>query len=537
LIEIVSPAWLAGLTLVPLIRVLHQWRGAGPLRVVPAAFLWRDTPIRGETGARFGPPDPAWRRRALAAALLILTLADPGWRTRDLRPVEVVVDNRPSLLTQEANGQRRVDQAALALHQALVLEQDPRMRLIPAAGHDPPPDLDARDLAGLTRALEQLAVEALDAGAALAPLPGSSGPRRWLVSDGSADSAGLAGLGPFERVFRLGRVTENQGITRLAARPALDALASLDTLVTVVNRGEQAAERTLTLIAGGRTLGQAVLQVPAGATVSRTWRVPWSGPGTLAANLTPADALASDDRLLVDLDPLVPLRVQVAGPCATTVMALLVAHPALRPDPAQDPQEPAALRAWCRAEEPPTPGPPTLWLPPGQLIEAPAGSVRWSVPGPHPQLPAAEPWSPLVLDPGPAGTILLAAGGYPLIIEQPAAHRLVGLFDTRPDAVGAGGLPLLLDWMLARLSGRDLLDPVASVVRPPAAVRVAPGPLPPATPVVHRDSSQAPPRPLWPLALIAAIALLGLDVPRLGSRRPGARELAVAPHMNANRPG
>ena len=125
--------------------------------------------------------------------------------------------------------------------------------------------------------------------------------------------------------------------------------------------------------------------------------------------------------------------------------------------------------------------------------------------------------SPVALDPGPAGAILLAAGGYPLIIEQPAAHRLVGLFDTRP-AAGAGGLPRLSYWMLARLSGRDLLDPVADVARPPAALRVAPGPLPPTTPA-DRDFSQAPPRSLWPLALIAAMALLGVDLQRL-SRGP-----------------
>ena len=132
------------------------------------------------------------------------------------------------------------------------------MRLIPADGRAQPLDLDATDLAGLTRALEPLAVESPDPGPTLATSPACAAARRWLVSDGSGGGRPWLGMGPFERVIPVGRATENLGITRLAARPALDAPASLDILVTVTNRGEQAAVRTLTLTAGGRTLGQAV---------------------------------------------------------------------------------------------------------------------------------------------------------------------------------------------------------------------------------------------------------------------------------------
>ena len=237
----------------------------------------------------------------------------------------------------------------------------------------------------------------------------------------------------------------------------------------------------------------------------------------VAARLEPADALESDDRIVLALDPLVPLAVQVLGACAGAAEALLAAHPMLQPVP----QGPAALRVWCGAGEPVRPGPPTLWLPAGRVIATAASPLRWSVPGPHPRLAETEPLIPLDQDPVPAGDTLLSAGGHPLVIEQTGSRRLIGRFDTGPAGAGSRSLPLLLEWLLARLAGRDLLFPVAAAARPAASTRVAPGALPAAAPAGGPPGPDRPRIPLWPLPLVGAVALLWLDLRRL---REAARQ-------------
>jgi hypothetical protein len=540
MIELAAPGWLAGLILVPLIRLLHQLQGRGPVQVVPAAFLWPDGPARDETGVRLAPPDPAWRRRAAAAALLVLTLTAPSWPTGLPPPIEVLIDNRPSLLTREADGSRRTDQAARAIQQAIGSRQAPSVRLRPVAGNQPEQVVDAADGAATTRALERLVEQVPVPDAAALPAAGLAGTRRWLVTDGSGDTEGLAALGPFERVLAVGVTTENQGIIRLAARPALDRPGSLEVLVTLTNAGQRPASRGLSLTGGGRTLAGTTLEVPAGTTVRHTWQVPWDGseagaPRLMVATLAPPDALESDDRIELALDALAPAPIHVAGTCGAAVAAALAAHPGIRLAAAQDPADAAALRVWCRPEPPPADAVPTLWLPPGMAAPSSAEPARWLVR--DARTPAVGRLGMRVPAVRPDGRVLLAAGQDPLIIEQPEARRLIGLFDTGLDRdPGAGNdtddLPLLLDWMLARLIGHDLLYPAVAAARPAAAVRVAPGPVPAAAPL-DLVASGRPAVPLWTLPLIGAIVLLALDLRRGAAVRTRARWVWPRPGQSA----
>lgn len=77
--ELAHPTWLVGLLLVPWIRWLHRLHAPGQPRRVPALFLWRDAVAAVAAGRRLGPPDPAWRHRAVLAALAVLALAGPAW--------------------------------------------------------------------------------------------------------------------------------------------------------------------------------------------------------------------------------------------------------------------------------------------------------------------------------------------------------------------------------------------------------------------------------------------------------------------------
>ena len=122
LLSFLTPLWLAGLVLLPAIRWLHR---AGPPRrevAVSRLALWRGAEAsRPNPGAR-RPPDPAWRRRALLAALLLIALAGPRWPEERVR-VTLWVDDSLSMLTREASGTRLAEGLASARSQLAELPQ------------------------------------------------------------------------------------------------------------------------------------------------------------------------------------------------------------------------------------------------------------------------------------------------------------------------------------------------------------------------------------------------------------------------------
>ncbi len=102
-----QPLWLAGLALVPLIWWLHRFAGEGPRVAVASLTLWREASGAVDVAARKAShADPAWRRRALIAALLVSALAQPQWM-RGEPPLTIWVDNSTSLFTVE-NGRTRL---------------------------------------------------------------------------------------------------------------------------------------------------------------------------------------------------------------------------------------------------------------------------------------------------------------------------------------------------------------------------------------------------------------------------------------------
>ncbi len=536
-LELGEPLWLAGLALVPAIRALHRWRGGGAAIRVPAAFLWQDAPTDRNPGRRRTPPDPAWRRRALAAGLLVGALAAPQWHGGDLGPVEVLVDNRQSLLTRESDGRQRAEHAADALASALGEIGAQRVRLVPRVGPLPPVELPAEDRAVLARALASALARMSTEGAepALAPLEGATRGtgRRWLLGDGAGgppaeDWQGLDAAGPFERVVAVGRTAENQGLARLAARPALEAPERLDLLAEAANPGPAAARRTLILSGRSGELARAALDIPAGGTASRAFRIPRGEPGPILARLEPPDALPGDDSLSLDLTPVAPVAVARSGDCGDAVSAFVSAHPALTP--AREGSAPA-VRIWCAPGPPDADQTPTLWLPPGEPLPGPTQSPRWLDPGLATRLASPLALTLLANAPTPPGRVLLAAGEEPLVLESQGtgpgtAPRLTLRFDTGPAAVGKGELPLILDLLLERLLGRNLLSAQAVAWRPDERMRVAPGPLPQA-----QDSAEPRPAiPLWPLLLAIAAPVLGLDLWRSwgsASRGPSDRSPAA----------
>jgi hypothetical protein len=101
LLSWVSPWWFGGLALLPLIRWLHRGgRHRRALRV-PRLELWQGAPAQTAAAGERAPPDPAWRRRALLAALLCLALAGPQWPQRQ-PAITLWIDDSPSMLVRDA---------------------------------------------------------------------------------------------------------------------------------------------------------------------------------------------------------------------------------------------------------------------------------------------------------------------------------------------------------------------------------------------------------------------------------------------------
>src|SRR5262245_57671007 len=95
--------WLAALALLPVVRWLHRYRDAAAATPVAAVFLWRTDAVTGASRTR-GPPDPAWRRRALVVALLVLALAGPRWPGDRGAPVMIWLDDSQSLYARDGDG-------------------------------------------------------------------------------------------------------------------------------------------------------------------------------------------------------------------------------------------------------------------------------------------------------------------------------------------------------------------------------------------------------------------------------------------------
>ena len=518
-----APLWLGGLLLLPVIRWLH--RGGQHRRAVPVSrqALWRAAASASPAAGERRPPDPAWRRRALLAALLCLALAEPQWpgaRTR----LTLWVDDSLSMLTREAGGTR----LAVGLAQA--------RSLLDGIG---PSEVEVRTLADPWRtlgALDDASIANLqaDAGRREPAAPPAALLRRdrlhWLLTDG-ADAAVYAWPGDArpDRVIQVAGITRNVGLERLAARRNLEDPDKLNLLIKLTNGGGSDETRTLavTTDAGEQALPPQRLAPGTSVLVSAT--IP--AAASVRATLLPADALPEDDTLGLDLGPLRRRRVAVDATCPPRLVAAVAAHPALRVAPGDAIDVQAALDCGARVPDALA----TIRVRADQLPRPPAGTLLWS---------AAVPESDRVrlagerlrvaarLRPGPADAVLLAAGDEPLVVARAGA---VARIETSIDfsAPGAGDDPapaLLVDWMFGRLFGSHLLNAIAITDRGPAASRVVPVPRAlVAGPAREADEARfvrAATRPLLILAglvLLWVIAALALQWRRLGGSAGAVR--------------
>lgn len=507
----VAPWWFGGLALLPLIRWLHRGgRHRRALRV-PRLALWQGVPAQSAAAGELAPPDPAWRRRALLAALLCLALAGPQW-PQPQPAITLWIDDSPSMLVREApdrGSTRLVEGLALARAQlADVAHAEVTVRTLsdPWRERGEPDDALASDVA---------------AGAGrrgAAPPPAAllrSDRLHWLLTDG-ADATLLAwadGRRP-DRVIHVGRSSRNVGLTHLSARRRADDPQRIDVLLRLGNGGDTAESRELVLTDGKGELGRWVQRLEPGASLLLEASI--GAPSTLSkvrATLQPGDALVADDMLELDLAPLRQRRVSIDTQCPQALAAAVRAHPGLAAVPADAADADALLDCGSAGSDRPLP---TLRAAAQRLPVRPTGPATWSSSLAESRrvrldgdIRLAAPLQRRADD-----DVLLAFGDEAaILVHQATPRRVQTSIDFAAMAAGGGpATPLLVNLMFEQLFDAPLLDAVAQIERRATAVRIAPTRDVEALAVAPRADTAATQHDLTRPLLIAAWLLLASEV-------------------------
>jgi hypothetical protein len=473
-LSLAAPAWLLGLALLPVIRWLH--RGGRHRRSVAVSHLglWQGAALSQPAAGERRPPDPAWRRRALLAALLFTVLAGPQWPARH-PGITLWVDDSISMLTREPQGTR----LALGLGQARAL----------LAG-TPHGAVQVRALGDPWQAqgtLSDAVVAGLEAGAGRQePSPPPAALLRgdhlhWLLTDGAdARLWSWPGGRRADRVIQVGVATRNVGIQRLSARRRAGDATRVDVQLKLVNGGNEAETREIVWATPAGEVARTRQRLESGAWALVSASVP--AAAQVRATLQPGDALAEDDHMVLDLAPLQRRRVAVDPHCTVALAAAVASHPGLVAVPADSPDVQAALDCTTPA---PARAVPVVHVRADHTPQRVAGPVLWAPSVPEAtrlSFEGALPKLAAQLRPGPGEAVLLAAGGQALVVSRAGSPRRIetSLDFASDGATGGPHTPLLVNLMFERLLGEPLLDALVMLDRGPAASRVVPLPDSPA---------------------------------------------------------
>ncbi|WP_347258964.1 BatA domain-containing protein, partial [Methylocaldum sp.] len=325
MIEWSSPGWLWGLVVLPLVWALHKLRARRGELAVSAVFLWRFAASEETTGSRWSSADPAWRRRALILALLIL--AEAGARWTDSRSIEIWLDDSVSMLVDEGEAKRH-EMALQVLREALE-DLSPFRAVIHSLTY---PGRSVRfDSLSANRWEGEVDSWFQDPGPGVQmPLAMEMGPDavHWLVTDGAdSDVNRWADTAPLSRIVQVGRARDNLALTALALRPSLKSENGLNGVLELANTGDAEARRTIELYVGEHMLRSWSVVVSSGGTETLAFDLPDPVDGPLIARSKPADALAYDDELALAYTQRV--RARLFGACGRHLSTALSVHPAL----------------------------------------------------------------------------------------------------------------------------------------------------------------------------------------------------------------
>lgn len=467
MLSFATPIWLSGLLLLPVIRWLH--RGGSQRRAVPVSRLdlWQRAAARSPEAGERRPPDPAWRRRALLTALLLVALSEPQLAEQRTH-ITLWIDDSLSMLTREAHATRIVE----GLEQARTLLADVPHAVVELRTLGDP----WRSLGALTDST--VATIVAGAGRKTTTAPPEALLRRdslqWLITDGA--HAGLlkwAGDRHPDRVIQVAGVTRNVGLERLSARRNLNDADHYDLLLKVTNGGTVAETRAIVFATDAGEIGRSTQRIEAGASVVVNTTMPASPK--VRATLQPADSLAEDDEIVLDLRPLRRRRVATDAKCPAALLAAIRAHPGLVLAKENSPGVEAMLDCGTHGAVSDVE---TLRVRVDRLPTEPRGPVRWSSAVPESQRIRLNPERVRVagrLAARSGDDVLLAAGDDPLIIRRAGPAKLLetSLDFGSEESMRTEEVPLLVNLMFEHLFGGSLLDEIAISDRGAGSAMVA----------------------------------------------------------------
>jgi len=468
LLTFVSPLWLFGILLLPVIRWLH--RGGRHLRSVPVSRLglWQRAAASSPAAGERRPPDPAWRRRALLTALLFIALAGPQF-PEQRTDITLWVDDSLSMLTREEHGTRLAE--GLAQVRTLL-------------GEVPHAHVDVRTLGDpwhRVGSLSEASSAAIVSGAGrkqpsappAALLPDDR--MHWLVTDGAhaALSEWPGEIRP-DRVVQVAGVTRNVGLERLSARRSLNDPERYDVSLKVVNGGTAPENRVVIIATNSGELARSDLRLDPGGFTLVNASIPASAK--VRAALQPGDALAEDDELVLDLGLLHRRRVATDAKCPPALRAAVAAHPAL----VLVEQGASGVEASLDCGTGGAVGSvASIRVLANRTPSRPRGSLQWSSAVPESRrirLDSEQPQVAARLAARPGDVVLLAVGDEPVIVSRAGASRLLetSLDFSSEDSLRGPEIPLLVNLLFERILGSPLLDAIASVDRGAGSANVAP---------------------------------------------------------------
>lgn len=525
----INPLWLIALGLIPLIRWLHRWQSPLSSWPVSALFLWKNPTADQQAGKEKRPPEPAWRRRALAAAFMITALSGPYLQSES-RSLTVWIDDSLSLGTIE-NGSTRLETLFARLASALE-EHDPAWEEITLRSLTNPgraQHYSAGDFGAIDPDDWQAGRSAEPANLTIPFLTAQSS--HWLLTDGATqDVHTWAQQASLQRVIQAGVQTENSALTKLAVRRGLGEADRLDVLVAIHNAGLDADTRQLEIRDGQKLLQTTDVSLKAGETFYWQAQLAVSGK-SISAFLQPSDYLDHDDMLTVDLGQLEPVSTHVDETCGPALMRALSTHPRLK---IENSATMASLLVTCQPnfimnEAQPIAQIRVVTAPTERIAEAP---TWFSYEGVFQHLSLPGEWLSAATWPDDITfsetKIILRAGDQPLVALHDRGNSLPLIVYTvidmgHPLFIAQAEYAAFVATLVDLASGRLLLDEVISSSRDPLQSNIRPTPvnakLMRSTPV-----QQATAKPLSSVFIIAALLLLALDAALLVR----AREVAAS---------
>jgi hypothetical protein len=202
-------------------------------------------------------------------------------------------------------------------------------------------------------------------------------------------SAGLATVPNFRAVLSKQEIN-NVGFRKVGLRRSVADPALWEILVTVRNFGQRPATAPIALQFGGAPAGSRKLMLKAGEEQEARFEYRTRAAGLLEARLLSGDAFPGDDRAIVELPALTPLKAVVYSDQPEALRPILTSNPLVEAEfrtPAQyDPSPAAAIMILDRMRPPRPPAISSIWIrPPVDASPVPvketvasAKLVRWA---------------------------------------------------------------------------------------------------------------------------------------------------------------